>query len=220
MSPGTPGRAPRRAGPTRHHGGSTFAEAPDRIAPEARIIWHAALDPGTLAVAAVRASPMDIDAVRVAALARWLTVAVDRAGIEHVVLSDGWRHIRLDIETGRLSDAEAVILHYRLSGTVSAERRIVPLRRLLDLCRQGRFTHALFPRERRMPRMLTVLRVHDALEDGASQREIGIALFGEEHVARDWNERSDSLRSRVRRLVREARATAQGGYRHFLRRGR
>ncbi|GGD84395.1 hypothetical protein GCM10011515_00180 [Tsuneonella deserti] len=213
-------RAPPRAAPIRCAGGSTFAEAPDRIAPEARIIWHADLDPGTLVVAAHPAHPADPDAIRLAELAPWLAIATDPSGGEHAVLSDGWRHIRLDVEAGRLAGAEAVLLHYRLHGTVSAERRILPLRRLLDLCRHRRFARALFPRERRMERLLTVLRVHDALADGASQREIGTALFGEDHVHRDWSERSDSLRSRVRRLVHEARVTARGGYRQLLRRGR
>lgn len=63
-----------------------------------------------------------------------------------------------------------------------------------------------------------MLRVHDAIGRGASQREIGAALFGEERVARDWVGESDSLRSRVRRLVGEAHAMARGGYRQLMRR--
>ena len=63
-----------------------------------------------------------------------------------------------------------------------------------------------------------MLRVHDAVRDGASQREIGAALFGDERVGHDWSDGSDSLRSRVRRLVREARDMAQGGYRQLMRR--
>jgi len=63
-----------------------------------------------------------------------------------------------------------------------------------------------------------MLRVHDALQEGASQREIGATLFGDERVAHDWIGESDSLRSRVRRLVREANAMARGGYRQLMRR--
>lgn len=68
-----------------------------------------------------------------------------------------------------------------------------------------------------MPRLIAVLRVADALTTGASQREIATVLFGAEAVARDWNGRSDALRSRLRRLVREARTMAAGGYRQLLR---
>ncbi len=62
-----------------------------------------------------------------------------------------------------------------------------------------------------------MLRVHDAVVDGASHREIASVLFGETRVAADWNGRSDSLRSCVRRLVRGARSMASGEYRSLLR---
>ena len=204
----------------RSNGGFIFAETPDRSAHQARIIWSARLDPGTLQAEAVPAQAGDPDGICLAEIAHWLTIATDEAGREHAVLSDGWRRIRLDIEAGRLGGAETVMLRYRLHGLASAESRILPLRRLLHLCRNRRFARSLFPLDPRMGRWLTVLRVHDALVDGASQREIGAVLFGEEHVRRDWDGASDSLRSRVRRLVREARATARGGYRQLLRRAR
>ena len=203
---------------SRSSGGCTFAEDPDRAAPEARIIWHADLDPGTLRVVAVRSDPVDPDSIRTAWLAPWLAIATDGDGREHAVLSDGWHRIRIDVEEGSLAREEAVLLHYSLVGVASAAPKILPLRRFIDLCRHGRFARSLFPRDPRVERWLTVLRVHDALAAGASQREIGAALFGEERILPDWGERNGSLRSRVRRLVREARAMARGGYRHLLRR--
>jgi hypothetical protein len=133
------------------------------------------------------------------------------------VLSDGWHHIRLDVEQGRLTGQDAVLLHFRLRGLESAESRLLPLRRLLDLCRHRRFARTLFPRDPRIARGIEMLRVHDALSAGASQREIGEALFGTGRVRSDWNDGSDSLRSRVRRLVREARDMARGGYRQLMR---
>lgn len=164
------------------------------------------------------ADPSDPDSLRIDRISSWLAMAVDAQGREHVVLSDGWHHIRLDVEEGRLSGQEAVLLHYRLRGLACAEHRLLPLRRLLDLCRHRRFARSLFPRDPRIDRWIDVLRVHDALSDGASQREIGTALFGHERVRRDWSDGSDSLRSRVRRLVREARDMARGGYRQLMRR--
>lgn len=215
-----PGRALRRAAPTRCAGGFTFAEHPGRLAPDARIIWHAAFDPGTLAATAEPALVSDPDAISLDVLAPWLTTATDGDGREHVVLSDGWHHIRLDIEEGRLAGETAVLLHYRLYGLAAVETRLLPLRRLVDLCRHGRFTRSLFPRDPRIDRGILMLRVHDALNDGASQREIGVALFGAHRIAEEWNDPSDSLRSRVRRLAREARAMAHGGYRQLMRGGR
>ena len=204
--------------PTPAYGVCIFAENPDRAAPSARIIWHADLDPGTIGVAVVPADPSDPDSLHIDRIASWLAIALDGAGREHVVLSDGLHHIRLDIEEGRLTGEKAVLFHYRLRGLASAEARLLPLRRLLDLVRHRRFARALFPRDPRVERGIVALRVHDALREGASQREIGAALFGPERVAEDWNDRSDSLRSRVRRLTRDARAMAHGGYRHLMRR--
>ena len=154
----------------------------------------------------------DPDAIDPAALAPWLTLIAGRSG-EHAVLSDGRRHIRIDIEDGTLAGG-AVRLRYQLEGLVAAERKLLPLRRLIDLSRRRLFRAALYPPDRRVNRWLAALRVHDAIRAGASQREIARTLFG---AAGDEHERrADSLRSRVRRLVREAGALARGGYRHLM----
>lgn len=158
----------------------------------------------------------DPDAIDPAALAPWLTVVADITGIEHAVLSDGWQHIRLDLEAGTLTGEMPVILDYRLRGFAAAMTKILPLRRLLELVRCRRFARSLFPEDRRIDRWLLLLRVHDALADGASQREIACALFGAERVQAEWSGASDSMRSRTRRLVRDARQMAQGGYRGIM----
>ena len=167
---------------------------------------------------AVPSDPSDPDSIRTESLTPWLAIATDGAGREHAVLSDGWHRIRIDVEEGSIACQEAVLLHYRLLGIASAEPKILPLRRFLELCRHGRFARSLFPRDPRVDRWLTVLRVHDALAAGASQREIGGALFGDDRILLDWKSDADSLRSRVRRLVRDAHVMARGGYRHLLNR--
>lgn len=158
----------------------------------------------------------DPDGVDPSILAPWLTVAADSDGIEHAVLSDGWHHIRLDVGFGTLTGGTPVVLSYGLRGLASAIVKLIPLRRLLDLCRHSRFAATLFPEDRRIARWIELLRVHDALTDGASHREIAIALYGDERVTREWSGRSDSLRSRVRRLAKDARSMARGGYRSLL----
>lgn len=150
--------------------------------------------------------------------AHWLEIVADPEGREHAVLSDGYRRIRIDIEQGSLACCRPVLLRYVTEGTVGqrTEARLLPLRRLAGLLRTGRFLPALFPAERRVERLIEVLRVADALSAGASQREIAAVLFGSERVSSDWRIVSDSLRSRVRRLVREARHMAADGYRASL----
>mgnify|MGYP000084627905 CR=1 FL=1 len=205
--------------PTPCPGGCTFAEDPAIAAPAARLIWRAGLDPGTLAVEAVPASGADPDAIDPAALGEWLTIAVDAEGREHAVLSDGWHHIRLDVEAGTLS-AGPVLLRYRLEGSVSSHPKLLPLRRLVDFSLHRRFARSLYPADPRIARWLTALQVLDGLAAGAGQREIGEALYGAERVAGEWEGRADSLRSRVRRLTAEARRLARGGYRLLMRHAR
>lgn len=62
-----------------------------------------------------------------------------------------------------------------------------------------------------MERFASALRVHDALAQGAS-----IAQMAEVFYGAAWDNGSDSLKSRIRRLVREARALAAGDYRSLM----
>jgi hypothetical protein len=199
-------------------GGFIFAENPAIAAPQARLIWHADLDPGTILVEAEPALRDEGDAIDPRALAAWLTLATNPDGREHAVLSDGRHHIRFDVGAGTLMSGP-VMLRYRLAGTVSAQAKLLPLRRLVEFCIDRRFRAALYPPDPRVERWLVALRVHDGLAAGASLREIAGALYGAQRVAADWSDASDSMRSRVRRLAAEARRLARGGYR-FLMRGR
>jgi hypothetical protein len=184
---------------------------------QARLLWVAELDPSTLRVVVRPGDCSDPDHVDPDALAPWLTLATDLLGEEHAVLSDGRHHLRLDLSGSRLSDGGPVVLHYQLHGIASAAPKLVPLRRLIDLCRHRRFAAHLFPADPRIDRWALTLRVLDALRAGASQRDIAMALYGADRIADGWHGDADSLRSRVRRLVREARSLAAGGYRGLMR---
>ncbi|QNA83759.1 DUF2285 domain-containing protein [Sphingomonas sp. So64.6b] len=226
ISPGTRAPARRRAGAHRQslrwlaiqrNGGFTFAERPEVEAPDARIIWHADVDPGTMRVVANPIDRRHPDAIDPALLAPWLTIVRD-GRCEHAVLSDGWHHIRIDVERGSLVAGKAVILHYQLSGVATVQPKLLPLRRLVDLCRTKRFALSLYPPDKRVDRWLLALRVHDAVQSGASQGEIATVLFGGDQEDGTVGRRSDSLRSRVRRLAVDARRLAGGGYRALMKR--
>ncbi|WP_447726030.1 DNA -binding domain-containing protein [Sphingomonas koreensis] len=206
----------RRPAAVRPDGGYTFAERPEVEAPDARIIWRADMDPGTLRAAASPVAGGHPDAVDPRALRPWLSIVADDEG-EHAVLSDGRHRIRIDLAEGSLAAGHPVVLEYHLKGIASAMPRILPLRRLLDLYRHRRFSVSLYPRDRRVERWLLALRVHDAMRAGASQREIVRVLFGDDSAQLVGNDRADSIRSRVRRLAGEARRLAGGGYRSLMR---
>jgi len=206
------------AGRSPAHGGYTFAEHPEVMASGANLIWCARIDPGALEVEAYPAAAGDIDAFDPVGLERWLSLVPGERGQEHAVLSDGLRRIRLDVIAGSLTRGP-VLLHYRLAGTASLRPRMLPLRRLLALCTHRRFVQSLFPPDPRVERWIETLRVHDAVADGASISEIVEVLFGTERVRQDEARGSDSLKSRVRRMARDARSLAAGGYRLLMRGG-
>lgn len=185
------------------------------MAPSARILWSADLDPGVVAVDAVQGQPGD-DVFDIDRLAPFVTIALATAGREHLALSDGFRRIRLDVMSGSLLEGP-VLLRYRLAGFSQLDRKIATLRRLVTLCRTGEFGRSSYPIDRRMDRWLLALRTFDALRAGASHREVAIALFGRALVTAEWGSRTDSLKSRVRRLMKLASHLADGGYNNLLR---
>lgn len=104
---------------------------------------------------------------------------------EHLLVSDGFRTIRLDGPPGPFSRGPEY-LRYSLGGLIAAAPRLLTLRRFL------------------------MLRTWYALAGGADQREIAEALLGRSAGEPRWRSREPSLRSRAQRLVRSARVLASG----------
>jgi hypothetical protein len=154
------------------------------------------------------------DAFDMTSLDRLATIITGATG-EHLLLCDGFRSIRLDIERGSLI-AGPVRLCHRLCGLDSAERPLLTLRRLIALWRGGRFAASLHPRDVRARRHILALRAHDALASGAGQREIAATLLDPDAAAALWRVAAPSLRSQAQRLIRLARSMAAGGYRSLL----
>ena len=121
------------------------------------------------------------------------------------------------VMTGSLTGQIAVRLRFRFVGMGRAGAGMLPLQRLLVLHRYRRLGKMLYPRDPGIGRRIVLLQAHDELSDGASLRELSCALVGAAIVEEDWNDPSDSLRSRIRRLARQARAMAVGGYKDLLR---
>ncbi|UAK25473.1 DNA -binding domain-containing protein [Sphingomonas nostoxanthinifaciens] len=100
---------------------------------------------------------------------------------------------------------------FQLPALTALDRRIVALRRFAAL-------HETLTVPRRLlssipaAKCAAVLSTIDALAAGASLRQVAIALFGQEEVRVHWNHPSDYMKSRVRRLVAEARRLSSGGH--------
>jgi hypothetical protein len=142
-------------------------------------------------------------------------IAKGSSGMEYVALSDGYRRIRINVISGTLLEGP-VLLKHQLAGLAGLSPKILALRRLIALTKTRRFGVSLFPVAPQTARIVAALQVFDGLLAGASQHDLAVALYGEDRVAAEWNGKSDSMRSRVRRLVRLAHDLAAGGWQRLL----
>lgn len=183
-------------------------EDPDRSALTARPVWRANNYPRVL-----RAEAVPDDRQGDFLLARFGSRAtlIRGAAGEHLLLSNGLRALRIDLVAGSLA-TRPVRLHYRLSGLAGVAPSLMVLHQLISLWRTGRFSRTLHPPATRAERMVLMLRVHDALQQNATQREIAGVLLSGEADEPQWRIRAPTVRLRVQRLVRAARAFRGTGF--------
>ena len=131
-----------------------------------------------------------------------------------VLLAQDGRSLQLAV-FGETPLAEALLVTPVLPS-LATDRRLRAVRRLADLVKHGWMRPFLYPRERRANRLVHVVQALDGWQADASHRDIGIALFGEARVERDWTDPRDHLRDQVRRAIRHGRDLMAHGYRRFL----
>jgi hypothetical protein len=97
-----------------------------------------------------------------------------------------------------------------------ADSRLLAVRRLTDLVKHGWMRPSLYPRQQRSERLMRVVQALDGWQAEVSHRDIGIALYGDARVERDWMHPGDNLRDQVRRAIRYGRDLMADGYKRFL----
>ena len=176
--------------------------------------WSPTVCPSVLALDVEPAMAEGEDAFDARRLAH-LTTVLRLPGAEHLLFSNGQRHLQLVVTAGSVLDGP-VRFRYALSGFHQIEAKALVLQRLGHLWRQGRLPHNLSPPERRAMRWVLQLRALDGMRAGASHRGIAAGVFSEKIVREDWAGRSDYLRLRIQRLIRGAEKMVCGGYRELL----
>lgn len=175
---------------------------PQIDARHARPVWTTEQDTRCLNAAA-RSPQRDDDLFDISKLSTCASVTVDQDGDEHWSFSDGRWLLRLDIVDGTLLGGPAD-LSFRIAGLARLNPQIDPLLTLAHLVAERMRAPPRVPHVR-TERWISELRTADALDQGATHRMIGEALFGAEHAI-DWRRDSDAYRLRVQRLTRVARA--------------
>lgn len=176
------------------------------------ILWSSAVDPSVLEVMALAPA----DSMRPAFNLRRCgakAVIVHGSDREHVLIRANGEAVRLDVLSGSLADGPVALLHH-LAGTEAIEPTLAALRRFMAFCRGESLLTARRSSRQRLSGHLLVLRVHDALVQGASIRDVGVMLFGSERVRQEWA--GEALKSQCRRLIARSREMAAGGYKSLL----
>lgn len=184
------------------HFGLRRWEYAGRDARAAQPLWRADVDPFAL-TAVARACPDGKGNFDLGQVGEPGTV-IDAEDGEHWLFGSAARGLRLDVRAGTLRQG-SVALTVHLSRLHASS--LIALGRLIALARDGGWRRAHFPAERRAIRWTLILRVHDALEDGARQRDIADCLFGTAGIAH-WRIEAAPLRRRTQRLVEAARRAA------------
>lgn len=199
-----------RLRPSNPIGGCCFNENWARDASIARVFWDARLDPGVIRAAASPTDYADPEAFNIVELKANATLLLSEGLSEEVRLYRSGCSIRLSIEAGTLLRGP-VRLAYRLSGHTDLEARLRPFQRLAAFLLRDMLVPTATAGSLRPEKMRLILATLDALAAGASYRDIAIRLYGKTAVASDWNEGSDYLKSRVRRLVGACRQVMEDG---------
>jgi len=166
----------------------------------ASVFWRADLDPAVLTVRAAPVAAADGDAFRLDRLPCRAIVPRFGGGREQIIIGEGVRSIRIEVREGSVLSGP-VRLAYDLAGFVDLDIGLRVLGQLEALHRFDRLLPTLFRGEPRAHRWAMALRAWDGRRNGASQREIAIALFGPDRVTTDWST-GDDMRKRIVRLLR------------------
>ena len=184
-------------------------EDPALAPPHARPVWRSDRF-GPVIRATAEPWREDCAAQDLKPLARLATLV--RGGeTQHLLLSDGYRAVRLDATAARL-DAGPARLRFDLAGFGDLRSQLPALRQLAAVAVHGSFATGLHPPASRARRMVLMLRARDALAAGATQRSIAAELLSDTAAETRWRVRSPSLRSQVQRLVRSATSMASGSF--------
>lgn len=191
---------------------------PEQTSPGALVFWRAEAYPAVLRVQVEENSVPEADEpIRINRLKCVCRILVTADGQQHVVLLDRRRAIQLLCE-GPLAVRPNVNLVVMLESMRYMNLKRATLRVFLSIYKDSRPGRTLRRDAPSAINLRDTLMAIDGKRLGMSDREIAIALHGEDRVRAEWRSRSGPLRARVRRLVRNGEKLMDGGYLRLLRR--
>lgn len=179
----------------------------------ARPLWLASRDKAVLRSSAIKAGAKSdsFSLEKVHAMAT-VGLADDEC---RLLLCQHSRAVRLDVG-GHEILRSPVELQFRICGFEAARQSIRTWERLKQLMTGESLPPLSWGGLQVRRRQLLLLRTFDALGAGATQRQIAAELIRPEAANSRWRSVNPSLRSQAQRMVKGARAYAQGRFWSFL----
>ncbi|HEY5236968.1 MAG TPA: DUF2285 domain-containing protein [Rhizomicrobium sp.] len=197
--------------------GCLYSSAPILNARSAIVFWQPDLCPKVLRLTALPlSSAIAAEAFCLRELKCPSVLLRGFTDAQHLLFRDRGRGLQLAVHGPDILDPVRLVAD-SAPGYVFARDQFRSLRCFMDLRLSGKLMPSHFQREALSPRLKHVLRALDGALAGASHREIGTALFGEERIRAEWTARGRPLRYKVRRAVHRGYELMRGGYRGFLR---
>jgi hypothetical protein len=136
-------------------------------------------------------------------------------GFQHIVFGGKGCRLQLAVSGASLLGRVHLVTDIVVSGT-DMKRHLRSQAMFNDLRTSGRSDLSDAVPQRRAERLRSVLQALDGFLAGATLREIGVALFGADRVARDWDDEHRHLKDRTRRAVARGKWLMGGGYLQYL----
>lgn len=131
---------------------------------------------------------------------------------EQLSISDGFRRIGIVLENATFLNGP-ISLVFQINDGDRLPYQLRSVAEFRAFRRLGRFQRRVDPHAQQW---INQLRAHDAVQQGASEREIARTLFPRRLDDEGWREGSESVRSTVRRLIATSRRMVLDGYHKLL----
>lgn len=194
-----------------------WSTSPNQDANSASVIWNPATTAHALKVTALPpklafgGQVLDLDFISAEK-----TLLTTPAGTQQLLFRDGVRSLQLNIVGSSITQPVTLFVDTAIPDG-QAESKLRLLRCLRALRETGGLPAEFFPPHPYAKRAAAVLTALDGYLAGIHQREIAIAMFGEERVDREWSSPRQHLRDAVRHAIVRGIDLMEGGYRNFLR---
>ncbi len=195
--------------------GILYSDSPHMDASSAAVVWQTEYARALNAVALPVSASLDLALFRLSDTRCSALLIQGSDGYQHVLFHCSGASMQL-----RISGASVLqpvhLLTDAASHTADLKSRLRRLAQFKELRTTGRCEFAEPVPKARADRLRLVLQALDGFLEGATLREIAIALFGAERVERDWDDDHRHLKDRARRAVARGKWLMEGGYKTYL----